>query len=107
MQDDLLQLAVVGALHAKNGGFDVGVQAGGPFCQRLAVVDGFVAVVYGDEVDEQAGDASVEFVKGMQGDQFGLVMGEAFGKFLLCQVRGLFQALLLFQFVEDAACFLF
>jgi hypothetical protein len=106
-QDDLLQLAVVGALYALDGGFDVGIQARGAFCQCLAVVDGSVAVVHGDEVEEQTGDASVEFVKWMQCNQFGLVMSETFGKFFCRPVYGLFQVLLLFQFAEDAACFLF
>ena len=63
-----MQLAVVGALYAKDGGVDVGVHAGGTFRERLTVVDGLVAVAYGNEVEEQAGDATVEFVKWMQGD---------------------------------------
>jgi hypothetical protein len=106
-QDDLLQLAVVGALYALDRSFDVGIQARGAFCQCLAVVDGNVAVVHGDEVEEQTGDASVEFVKWMQCNQFGLVMSETFGKFFCRPVYSLFQVLLLFQFAEDAACFLF
>jgi len=107
LQNDLLQFTAVGTLHAKNGSFDVGVQAGGALCQCLAVVDGLVAVIYGDEVEEQAGDASVEFVERMQGDQFGLVMGEAFGEFFRWPICGLFEILLLLQFAEDAFGFMF
>lgn len=43
----------------------------------------------------------------MQGDQFGLVMGETFGKSFYRPVRSLFQALLLIQFAEDSSSFLF
>ena len=65
LQNDLLQFAVVGTLHAEDGCFDVGVQARRALCQCLAVVYGFVAVIHSDKVEEQAGDASVEFVKRM------------------------------------------
>lgn len=106
-QDDLLQFAAVGTLHALDGSLDVGVQAGRAFGKRRAVIDGFVAVVYGDEIEEQAGDAPVEFVKRMQCDQLGLVMGETFGKFFRRPACSLFQVLFLFQFAEDAAGFLF
>ena len=43
----------------------------------------------------------------MQGDQFGLVMGEAFGEFFRWPICGLFEILLLFQFAEDAFGFMF
>jgi len=43
----------------------------------------------------------------MQGDQFGLVMGEAFGESFRWTICGLFEILILFQFAEDEAGFLF
>ena len=77
------QHAVVGGTDAGDRGLDVGVRLSRGIRERLAVVNGLKAVVDGDEIEEQAGDASVEFVKRVQRDKFALVVRQPFGELLV------------------------
>ena len=104
-EDDLLQAVIVRGTDAGDGGLDVGVGCVLGFVERLAVVDGVVSVVNGDQVEEQAGGASVEFIKRVQGDEFTLVMRQAFGEFFLRPAGSLFEKAFLLQLPEQASEF--
>lgn len=95
---------MVGLLYAGDRSLDIGVHR--LFQQSVAVINRRMAVGDGYQVEEQPGNASVEFVERMQRNQFGLKISQAPGKFFRLPALGLLQKLFLFQLAEDAPRFL-
>ena len=104
MQDNLIEILMVGLLYAGDRSLDIGVHR--LFQQSVAVINRRIAVGNGYQVEEQPGNASVEFVERMQRNQFGLKISQALGKFFRLSVLGLLQKLSLFQLAEDVPRFL-
>lgn len=91
--------------HARDGGTDVGV--GFANNKGMTVIDRAIPIENGDKVDEETGDTAVQFEKGMQGDEFALIVGKALGETRRWPMLRFLQEILGFELTKYPPGFLF